>query len=100
MFHAIILVCESECVCMRASVCIANYGMEKKKKTTTTTTMTTHSGVAGGGGGGGGKVDVILAILSIRCKIKHFDNIYVLFLSGFVCVCLYACMLAGISTRI
>lgn len=74
------------CVCVYACECWYRklWNMEKKKKTTTTT-MTTHSGVAGGGGGG--KVDVILAILSIRCKIKHFDNIYVLFLSGFVCVC-------------
>lgn len=32
----------------------------------------------------GGKDHVILAILSMRCKIKHFDNIYVLFLSGIV----------------
>lgn len=32
----------------------------------------------------GGKDDVILAILSMRCKIKHFDCICVLFLPRFV----------------
>lgn len=95
MFHAIILVCV--CVCQYACECLyrkLRHGKEEENNNNNDGDDD-YNGVAGGGGGG--KVDVILAILSIRCKIKHFDNIYVLFLSGSVCV--YACVLASISTR-